>query len=94
MTVESNPGVAIIGCGFIGQKRARALNGARLVVCSDQVLAKAQALAGLNDAEAVEDWRLAVTRPEVSIVMAATFNQSLVEISRMAAQYGKHILVE
>jgi predicted dehydrogenase len=94
MTEEFKPGVAIIGCGLIGQKRARALNGARLVVCSDLVLAKAQVIAGLNGAEAVEDWRLAVTHPDVSIVMVATFNQSLVEISLMAAQYGKHILVE
>jgi len=29
------PGVAIIGCGFIGQKRANALKGARLCVCAD-----------------------------------------------------------
>ena len=94
MTEEFKPGVAIIGCGSIGQKRARALNGARLVVCSDRVLAKAQAIAGLNGAEAVEDWRLAVTHPDVSIVMVATFNQSLVEISLRAAQHGKHILVE
>ena len=28
-------GVAIVGCGLIGQKRAKALAGARLVACAD-----------------------------------------------------------
>ena len=35
---KSNPGVAIIGCGLIGRKRARALGPARLVVCVDPVV--------------------------------------------------------
>ncbi len=37
--------VAIIGCGLIGQKRAKALAGAKLVACADAVPSRAEALA-------------------------------------------------
>jgi len=37
--------VAIIGCGLIGQKRAKALRGCPLVVCCDVIHARAEALA-------------------------------------------------
>jgi predicted dehydrogenase len=94
MTESTNPGVAIIGCGLIGQKRARALSDATLVICSDLVMEKARAIADPKDATAVEDWRLAVTHPDVNIVIVATTNQSLAEISLMAVQSGKHVLVE
>ena len=39
------PGVAIVGCGLIGRKRAAALAGARLVACADTEPARAMALA-------------------------------------------------
>jgi len=91
---ENKPGVAIIGCGLIGQKRAKALNGAKLVVCSDLVLPRAQAIAGPKGAEAVADWRVAVTHQRVNIVIVATTNQSLAEVSLLAVQSGKHVLVE
>jgi len=39
-------GVAIIGCGLIGQKRAKALGTGRLVACADLNLDRATALAG------------------------------------------------
>ncbi len=38
-------GVAIVGCGLIGQKRAQALGAARLVVRADIVPERAQTLA-------------------------------------------------
>jgi predicted dehydrogenase len=91
---ENKPGVAIIGCGLIGQKRAKALNGARLVVCADTVLARAKALAAGHGAEACEDWRQAVRRLDVDVVIISTTNQALAEISLLAVQLGKPILVE
>ena len=36
------PGVAIVGCGLIGRKRAAALAGARLVACADPMPARAR----------------------------------------------------
>ena len=50
------PGVAILGCGLIGQKRSKALAGARLVVCADVDIKRAQALAvGFPGCDATTD---------------------------------------
>ena len=87
--------VAIVGCGLIGQKRARALAGARLTVCADIDLRRAQLLAAsVPGAAAVADWRTAIDHSDVDVVVVATMNDSLAEISRTAAAAGKHVLVE
>src|SRR6202048_5333219 len=44
--VSSGAGVAIVGCGLIGQKRAKALGNARLVVCADIAQDRADRLGG------------------------------------------------
>jgi predicted dehydrogenase len=89
------PGVAIIGCGLIGRKRARALGPARLVVCVDTVAQRAESLAAeLPGAAAASDWREAIRHPEVDIVVIATTNDSLAPITLAAVQAGKHVLVE
>jgi len=89
------PGVAILGCGLIGQKRAKALKGAHLRICADLNAGRAQQLANTYpDAEAATDWRSAIHRDDVDIVIIATTNQALVETSLEAANAGKHILVE
>ena len=41
----SGQGVAIVGCGLVGRKRAAALDGARLVACADTVSNRAVELA-------------------------------------------------
>lgn len=88
-------GVAIIGCGLIGQKRAQALSGARLVVCADLQIERAEALAkGTAGADATGDWRVAADRRDVDIVLVATTNDSLAEVTRTAIEAGKHVLVE
>ena len=87
-------GVAIIGCGLIGQKRAKALRGAKVVACADVVRARAEALAKETSAVAFEDWREAVKRDDVSIVIVATTNNLLAEITIGALERGKHVLVE
>ena len=38
-------GVGIVGCGLIGQKRAKVLGEARLVACASRKIENAQALA-------------------------------------------------
>jgi predicted dehydrogenase len=88
-------GVGIVGCGLIGRKRAHALAPARLVACADTVVERAQALAGaFPGAVAVCDWRELVRHPDVDIVIVATTNDSLAEITLAAVQAGKHVLVE
>jgi predicted dehydrogenase len=89
------PGVAILGCGLIGQKRSKALVGAKLIVCADLDEKRAKSLAGgFPGCEATGDWRSAAQRDEVGIVIVATTNDALVETSLAAVEAGKHVLVE
>jgi predicted dehydrogenase len=89
------PGVAIIGCGFIGQRRARALAGARLRACADLDERRARALAeGVEDCFATTDWRAAIHRSEVGLVIVATRHDTLAAIAGEAIASGRHVLVE
>jgi predicted dehydrogenase len=87
-------GVAIVGCGAIGSKRAGALAGARLAVCADIQRERAERLSQAAGGVPEVDWRAAVDRPEVDIVVAATTNDSLAEVARFSVEAGKHVLVE
>ena len=92
---EMSPGVAIVGCGSIGRKRAAALGEARLVACADLDRARAESLARTAaGAAAVDDWRSAVGRADVDIVAVATTNEMLAEIAHAALEAGKHVMVE
>ena len=87
--------VAIIGCGAIGQKRAAALAGCSLVSCADNDLPRAERLACIaENCAAVADWRKAIERPDVDLVVVATPHGSLAQITREAIEAGKHVLVE
>jgi predicted dehydrogenase len=86
---------AIVGCGLIGQKRSKALAGAKLVVCADIDEKRARSLAATYPgSDATTDWRAAVCRDDVDIVIVAATNHALVEISLEAVRAGKHVLVE
>ena len=87
-------GVAIVGCGLIGRKRARALSGCKLVVCADFDFERARALAAEHGADACDDWRKAIAHPGVDAVVVATTHDSLAVVSLAAAEAGKHVLVE
>jgi predicted dehydrogenase len=89
-----SPGVAIVGCGLIGGKRAKALAGSRLVSCADLNAERAAEVARTAGAAATADWRAAIDRPDVNIVVVAATNDRLAEISRFAVEAGKHVLVE
>jgi len=92
---RSGLNVAIVGCGLIGQKRARALAGCRLVVCADVNGEHAEQLARqFPDCVGVADWRRAVERPDVDVVVVATPHNSLAGITLASVSGGKHVLVE
>ena len=92
---ENTPGVAIIGCGLIGKKRAQALGPARLVACVDVVPERALALAKTAPGAIVtHDWRTVLDDAEVDIIIVSTTNNMLAEIALAALQAGKHVLVE
>ena len=88
-------GIGIVGCGLIGQKRAKALGaGGRLVACADIDIDHAGNLAKGSGVKVFRDWRELVCLPEVDIVMVATLHASLAAITLAAVESGKHVLVE
>src|SRR5438045_3976524 len=87
--------VAIVGCGLIGNKRARALGGAALVAAVDSNLARANQLASQHPGcIAAEDWRAVVGRADLDVVIVATTNDQLAPATLAAVAAGKHVLVE
>lgn len=87
-------GIGIIGCGLIGQKRAKALAEGRLIACADINEAKAREMAGNRGIKVFSDWRDLLAVPEVDIAVVATLHDSLAEITLAAIEAGKHVLVE
>ena len=85
---------AIIGCGLIGEKRARALPSGALGVCCDTDAARAEALAKKYGAAVTTDWRKAVRDGAIDIVIVSTTHDRLAELTAAAAAAGKHVLVE
>ena len=87
--------VAIIGCGLIGLKRAQTLGAARLSVCVDKILERAQLVARqAPDCRATTDWQAAVCAPDVDIVIICVLHAALAEIALAAVTAGKHVLLE
>ena len=84
-----------MGCGLIGNKRAKALGEARLVICADIEEQRAKALAASSPpAVYTTDWRESVHHPRVDLVIAAATNDLLPVITLEAIKAGKHVLVE
>jgi predicted dehydrogenase len=93
--IRDRAGVAIVGCGLIGQKRAKALGPAHLVACVDVAIERSQSLARtVPGASAYTDWQRVLDDPVVDIVIVATTNHALAEVASAAASSGKHVLVE
>src|SRR4051812_43827302 len=87
--------VAIIGCGLIGNKRAKALADAKLVAAVDSSLARAEQLAKAHPGcTAGGDWRQVTERDDVDVVVVSTTNDQLAPITHAAVKAGKHVLVE
>ena len=94
-SLNATLGVALVGCGLVGRKRAAALAGARLVACADTVAERAVELAGSSPgAIAIDRWQDAVAHPDVDIVIVATTNDALTPVGIAAVEAGKHVLVE
>jgi predicted dehydrogenase len=90
-------GVAIIGAGRIGMKRAVALrkfDNCRLMVTVDVNRNAAEALAAEFGGEIETDWKKVVTRNDVHVVIVATPNKFLTPISIAALENEKHVICE
>ncbi|HEX7120555.1 MAG TPA: Gfo/Idh/MocA family oxidoreductase [Longimicrobiales bacterium] len=90
-------GIAVIGCGRIGCRRAATAAshpGTRLIAVVDADRSRAEALAAKYGAAVEPDWRAAVGRGDVDAVVVATPNGYLKEIGCAALGSGKHVLLE
>jgi predicted dehydrogenase len=88
---------AIIGCGLIGQKRAKALRekGHSIRILADTQGDRAERLAAQCPGSAYStEWCKAVSAQEVDAVVVATTNQWLAPVTLTAVRAGKHVMVE
>jgi predicted dehydrogenase len=89
-------GVAIIGCGLIGRKRAAVLAEdplSKLICVVDRDISRAAQLANDHGCEARNSWDSAFSE-EIQAVIVSTANDALASIVIEAANRGKHILCE
>lgn len=88
--------IGIVGCGLIGQKRAKALGPAHSVVAvADVDSGRAGRLAAsYPGCTAYTDWRQVVEHSQVELVIVSTTNDMLTPVSLAAVQLGKPVLVE
>jgi predicted dehydrogenase len=88
--------VAIIGCGLIGQKRAKAIfPTGQIIICADTLRERAESLARtISDAQATTDWETAVRRVDVDLAIVSATHDVLAKITLAGVEAGKHVLVE
>ena len=88
--------IAIIGCGLIGEKRAKSLGNNQLVIVADKDIKKAKFISKLNNQNAIvtDDWKQAASHKDVDLVIVAVTNDYLAEIGTFSVECGKHVLVE
>lgn len=90
-------GVAVVGCGLVGRRRALAAAehpSSRLTVVVDRDPERAHALAEETGAQPFTDWRAAIGRRDVQVVVVCTPNAFLSEIGCGALEAGRHVLIE
>ena len=93
--------VALIGAGRMGKVRADSIirGGAteirsQLAIVADPAPDRARLLATSVGAAWSSDWREAISRPEVDVVIVATPTELHAEIATSALLEGKHVLCE
>ena len=94
MKYQRKLGLAIIGCGLIGNKRAGAVPSGALKVACDLELAKASALVAKHGGQATTEFSDVFSLPEVDVVVVSAANAALAPLTRLAVENGKHVLVE
>lgn len=99
-------GVGVIGMGWMGMAHSRSYSlvgdrfcdkgvSARLVICADEVEARAKrAQRRLGFEQATTDWARVVAHPEVDVVNITSPNYLHLEMATAAAKAGKHIFCE
>jgi predicted dehydrogenase len=89
--------VALIGAGRFGTKRAQAVEKSprsTLAVVADVEPRLAEAAGKQFDCRSTTDWRGAVTQRDVDAVVVSIPTHLAPQVSLLAAQAGKHVLME
>ncbi len=89
--------VGIIGCGYIGGKRAASARTnmfSDVEIVADIDLNRARELADLAGCEYTDDWREVVSSPTIDAVVVATTNDFLAPIALAALEGGMNVLSE
>jgi predicted dehydrogenase len=88
--------VAIVGCGKIGERRARVASatGDTVVLVADIDEQRCRTLATELNCPWTSDWVDVVESRAVEVVVVATINSALAQISAAALRKGKHVLCE
>jgi predicted dehydrogenase len=88
--------IGIVGCGLIGNRRAKVAQeaGDNLIVLADIDPARARSTGEMVQAPWVEDWHVVTRHPEIETVVVATVNKTLLPVTLDALKHGKHVLCE
>jgi predicted dehydrogenase len=92
--MQHQPVFAIIGCGLIGSRRARAVLKGALKLVYDLDPEKARTLANACGARAANSAEEILANAEVNVVIVSTANSALAPITLAAVRAGKHVLIE
>jgi len=89
--------IGIIGCGLIGKKRADSIkkfSNSKIKKVSDIDIKKAEKLASEFDCDYTDDWKDVIDDKDINIIIVATTNDSLAQITIAAIKNNKNVLVE
>jgi len=87
--------VAVIGCGLIGRKRAKALpNSVEIVGCVDSEESVAQEFAEQFDTQVFATPEDLLKAKKLDFVIVATQHRSLASLSLQVLSSGRHVFVE
>lgn len=87
--------VAVIGTGYIGGKRVKALpKGVNLAAVCDVDTQKGKLFANQFNCRFEKDWRILVNNKEIDAVFICVTNNSLAKIANLSIQNKKHVLIE
>lgn len=87
--------LGIIGCGLIGQKRAKVMEAHKILWLCDRDIQKARQLAEVTSAiHITSDWKELISSKDLEAVIVATSHENLASITLAALEAQKHVLVE
>ena len=90
-----NIGLGIIGCGLIGNKRAKALGSSfKLIACHDASKERSERFAKDHHVRSCSSASVLLQEPKIQAVVISTLHDSLAPLTLAAIRAGKHVLVE